>query len=153
MRLPRLCGYESPVTHRLFGDERAAGLFRFQADVLIAGDALAPRQPCRREYLDTVANREDPFPATIEFANDLDQLGVVPQILGRSATQDEQRAIVLNRDVVEGEVGFEAIAAPFDIGVPARLEIVHDEVEAAAGRSGDNRLPTLLLEAMNGVES
>src|ERR1039457_6548702 len=61
MRLPRLRGDDPPVAHALLAYELAAGLLRFQTNVLIAGNPLAGRQPRGSQYLDAMADRENPL--------------------------------------------------------------------------------------------
>src|ERR1039457_3081653 len=109
MRLPRLCGYDSPVAHGLLVHKRSSGLLRFQANVLIAGHPLPARQPCRSQYLDAMANGEDPFPLAVELTYDLDHPGVVAQVLRRPAPQDEHRSILLNSDILEPMHGVERL--------------------------------------------
>src|ERR1039457_1700494 len=153
MRLPRLCGYDSPVAHCLLVHKRPPGLLGFQANVLIARHPLPARQPCRSQYLHAMANGEDPFPLAVELTHDLDHPGVVAQVLRRPAPQDEHRSILLNSDIVECQVGFKPVAGLLDIGVPSRLKIVHHQVQPPPRRSRDHRLPAFLLEPMHGVES
>jgi hypothetical protein len=77
---------------------------------------------------------------------------VVAEILGGPAAHQEDCGVVLDADLVEGEIGFQAIAAAFDVGVPAGLKIVHDQVQPAAGGGSHDGLPSFLLEAVDGVE-
>ena len=99
-----------------------------------------------------MADGEDPLAGAVEGAQDFEQGLVVAQILGGAPAQQKDGSVVLARDLVEGEVGFQAVAAAFDVGVPTGLEIVHDQVQAAAGGGGHDGLPTFFLEAVDGVQ-
>ena len=105
-----------------------------------------------RQHLYAVADGEDPFFGAVEGAQDVEQGLVVAQILGGAPAKQEDRLVVLDTNLVEGEVGFQTISAAFDVGVPAGLKIVHDQVQAPARGGGHNGLPALLLKAVNRIE-
>ena len=54
------------------------------------------------------------------------------QVLGRPAAEHEDGLVVVDAHVVERQVGLGAVAGLLDVGVPARLEVVDDEVAGAA---------------------
>ena len=93
------------------------------------------------------------LPARSKPRSDLEQRIVVAQVLGSAPAQQQDGFVVLDADLVESNVGFEPIAPAFNIGVPTGLEIVHHQVQAAAGGCGHDGLPAFLLEAVDGVES
>src|SRR5690348_16667328 len=128
MRLPRLGGYQPAIAYRLLVHKPGAGLFGFQPNVFVTGHPLVPRESRRRDNLHTVTDGKDPLTLTVELANDLEQPGIVSQVLRRSAAEDEDRGVILDFDVLECDGCLETISAAFDVGVPSRLEIVHHEV-------------------------
>jgi hypothetical protein len=52
----------------------------------------------------------------------------VPQVLEHAAAQHKDRGLVVHADLVEVQVGRELAAGALDVRVPARLEVVTDEV-------------------------
>ena len=150
--LPGLAGDEAAVADGLLVYEGSSGLLGFEADVFVAGDAFAVGSAGGGEDLDAVADGEDPLLLGVEFADDLEEALVVAEVLGGAAAEDEDGVVVGYIDLVEGDVGGEAVAGALDVGVPAWLEVVHDEVEAADGWGGNGGLPVCLLKAMHGVE-
>ena len=152
MGLPGLAGDDAAVADGLLVYKSSSSNLRVEADVFVAGDAFAFGQAGGGEDLDPVADGEDPLLLRVEFADDLEQALIVAEVLGGAAAEDEDGVVVADVDVVEGEVGCQTIAGALDVGVPAWLEVVHDEVEAANGWGGNGGLPVCLLKAMHGVE-
>ena len=152
MGLPGLAGDEAAVADGLLVYEGSSGLLGFEADVFVAGDPFALGEAGGGEDLDTVADGEDPLLLGVEFADDREQALVVAEVLGGAAAEDKDGVVLGDLDVVEGEVGGEAVAGALDVGVPAWLEVVHDEVKAANGWGGNGGLPVCFLKAMHGVE-
>jgi len=128
MRLPGLPRYYALVTHDLLRHELAAGMFHFESNMLVTRQASARREPGRSEDLDTMAEREDPLPAPLKFANQLEQSSVVPQVFRSTAPEKQDSIIVTDVHIFETDVRLQAIPWAFDIGVPPGLEIVHYEV-------------------------
>jgi hypothetical protein len=77
----------------------------------------------------------------------------VPEIFRRPPTEDQHRAVVVNADILEGQVGFGAVALALDIRVPSRFEIVDDEMQPPVARRGDSRLETRLQQTMARIEA
>jgi hypothetical protein len=152
VRLPRLGGYNPSVAHGLIAYIRCPGLLRFQSHVLIAGHTLARRQPRGSQHLDTVADREDPFFLPAECSHNIQDLGIIPQVLGRPPAQYQHGGIFLDFHLIEGKISFQPVARTLDIGIPARLEIVHDKMQPPARRSRYDRFPSLLLEPVHRVQ-
>jgi hypothetical protein len=61
--------------------------------------------------------------------------------------------IITDIYLVEREVGLQTVSWTFDIGIPPRLKVVHDEVEATNRRGSHGNTPVLLAKPMNGIES
>ena len=74
------------------------------------------------------------------------------QVFRGAAAQDQHRLVVVDADVVEGQVGLGGIAGLLDVGVPAGLEVVDDEVEATLAGRRDARGETGLGEALARVQ-
>src|SRR5262249_2495163 len=91
MRLPSLRGNHPPIAHSLLVHKGRATLLDFPPDVLIAGHALPARESRGSQNLDAVTNPESPLLLAIEFAHDLEHLGIVAQILRRAAACRERR--------------------------------------------------------------
>src|SRR6185437_8947373 len=102
--------------------------------------------------LDAVADGEDPFAEAREFLGERDQFFVVAQVFGGSAAHDQDGVEILGAGFGDGEVGGTAVAGLFDVGIPAWLEIVDDEVDTAFRWRGDQGLMAFFAEAMEGVE-
>jgi hypothetical protein len=152
VRLPGLRRHDSSVAHGLLWLPGAAGELHFIAHMLVAGDTAVLYQAGRNQHLDAVADGEDPPARSVERPDDLDQPGVVPQVFGR-ASADNQDGVEFQRgDILKGRGRFQPIAGPLDAGIPAGLEIVHDQMQPLLRRCGDHRLPARLLEPMNGVQ-
>ena len=113
---------------------------------------FAAGEPGGGQHLYAMADGEDPLAGAVEGTQDVEQRLVVAQILGRAPAQQEDRVVVLDANLFEGEIGFETIAAAFDVGVPAGLEIVHDQVQAPARGGGHGGLPAFFLKAVDGIE-
>jgi hypothetical protein len=88
----------------------------------------------------------------VEFANDRQHLRIVPQILRRASTQQENGLAITYTDFGEVQIGLQLVALPFDICVPARFEVVHDKVQSFARWSSNPRLVAGFAEAMDSVQ-
>lgn len=152
MRLPGLAGDDAAVANGLLVYECSSRYLRVVADVFVAGDSFAIGEAGGGEYLNAVAEGKDPFLLRVEFADDIEQTLVVAEVLGCTASEKEDGIVVGDIDVVEGDVRGQAVAGALDIGVPAGLKVVDDEVEATHGWGGNCGLPIFFLKAMNGVE-
>ena len=152
MRLPGLGADDAFIDDGLLVDKSGAGKFGFAAHVLVAGHAFAGGEPGGGQHLYAVADGEYPLACAVEGTQDVEQRFVIAQILGRPSAQQKDRGVVLDANLIEGEIGFQAIPAAFDVGVPAGLEIVHDQVQPAAGRGSHGGLPSFFLETVDGVK-
>src|ERR1035438_5829014 len=93
MRLPRLSSHDAPVAHGLIAYICCAGLLRFQTHVFIAGHTFARRQPRGSQHLDAVADCENPLSLPVKRPHNVEDPGIIPQVLGRSATQYEHGGV------------------------------------------------------------
>lgn len=153
VRLPGLAGNDAAIANGLLVYKCSTSLLSFEADVFIAGNALTFSEACGGEYLDTMADGEDPFLLCVEFAGDLEQAPIVAEVLRSATAQNKDGIIISHIYVVEREVGLQAVAGTFDVGIPSRLKVVHDEVEAASRRGSNGYTPVFLLKPMNGIKS
>jgi len=104
------------------------------------------------QHLYAMAVGEYPLACAVEGTQDVEQRFVIAKILGRPSARQKDRGVVLDANLLEREIGLQAIPAAFDLGVPAGLEIVHDQVQPAAGWGGHSGLPSSFLETEDGVE-
>src|SRR4029453_19158304 len=95
-----------------------------------------------------VADREEPRAVRIELAQDLQHPPVVPQVLGRAPADADRRDVVRRDDVGEREVRVHRVPRHLLVGIPAGLEVVHDEMQAALGGGGDAHVVPRFLEAL-----
>ena len=72
----------------------------------------------------------------------------MPQELRRPAAQQQHRCIPVHVHVVKRDVCVEPVALPLDVGVPAGLEVVHDQMEPAGGGRGHDGFVARLLKAV-----
>ena len=149
--MPGLAGDDAAVADSLLVDKCSSSYFSVEADVFIAGNAFALREAGGSEYLNAVANGEDPLLLRVEFADDLEQAQIVAEVLRGTPAQNENGIVIGHVYLVEREVGPETVAGALDVGVPAWFKVVDDEVKAANGWGGNGGLPVCLLKAMNGV--
>ena len=77
--------------------------------------------------------------ARVEVAQDVEQRAVVAQVLRRPPADAHDAFVVVDVDVVEGQVRFDRVAGTLLVGVPSGLEVVHDEVEPPLRRRRDVR--------------
>jgi len=152
VRLPGLAGDHAAITNGLLVYKCSSSLLRFEADVFIAGNALAFGEAGGGEYLNAMADGENPFLLRVEFADDVEQAPIIAQVLRSAAAQNEDGVILTNLYLVEGEIGLETVAGTLDVGVPPWLKVVHDEMEATHRRSSNGDAPVFLPKAMNRVE-
>ena len=99
--MPGLTGDHSSITNGLLVYKGSSSLLRFEADVLIAGNALASREVCCGEYLDTMADGEDPFLLHVEFADNVEQTPIIAEVLRSAAAQNENGIIITHIYLVE----------------------------------------------------
>lgn len=130
VRLPSLRRNDAAISDRLPAGKCSARLLHLEANVFIASKALTLCDPGCYEYLNPVANREYPFRLSFEFANQLEQALVIAEVLGSTAAQNENSFEVVHAHLVKGDVGLKTVPRTFDKGVPSRLEVMHNEVEA-----------------------
>lgn len=78
---------------------------------------------------------------------------MIAEVFGSTAAEKEDCLVVIDLDLVEGEVSRQTVSRSFDICIPSRFEVVHHKMKAARGRCGHNRLPVLFLKAVDGVKS
>src|SRR4051794_11069132 len=152
VRLPRLRGHHASVAHHVLVHERAARQFGLALHVVIARHVLAIGEPGSREDLYAVADRKDPLARGVEGAQERQQSFVVAQVFRRPAAKQQDRLIVLYAHTGEIHVRLYPISRTFYIGIPAGLEVVHDQIETPARRRGDGGLPPLLLETVQGIQ-
>ena len=72
VRLPGLTGDDAAVTNGLLVYECSSSLLRFEADVFIAGNTLAFREPGGGKHLDAMADSENPFLMHVKFPDNLE---------------------------------------------------------------------------------
>ena len=75
------------------------------------------------------------------------------QVLGRAAAEHEHGRVVVHPHLVEREIRLGAVARALDVGVPARLEVVDDEVQAPLARRRNHRTDAGLEQPMARVEA
>lgn len=150
--LPGLGGDDAVVADGLARVPGAAGMLHFEADVLIAGDAAVRDEAGGDEDLDAVADGEHPLAGGVEGLDEIEEGGVVAEVLGRASADEEDGIEAIGAGLGDGEIGGEAVAWAFDVGIPAGFEVVHDEVETPHGGSGDDGFIARLLEAVDGIE-
>src|SRR5271157_5872632 len=73
VRLPGLAGDDAAITNGLLVYKCSSSLLRCEADVFIAGNALAFREAGGGEYLDAMADGKDPFLLRVELADNVEQ--------------------------------------------------------------------------------
>ena len=150
--MPGLARDDAAITNGLLVYKSSSSQLRFEADMLIAGNAFASGEASGSEDLNAVADGEDPFLLRVKFANHLEQARIIAEVLRSATAQNEDGVIISHLHLVECEVGREAVARALDIGIPPRLEVVHDEMEAANGGCGNGDAPVFLSKPMNRVE-
>jgi hypothetical protein len=69
-----------------------------------------------------------------------------------AAAEHEHGLVVVDAHVVERQVGLGGVAGLLDVGVPARLEVVDHEVQAALAGRRDARREAGLGQALPGVQ-
>jgi hypothetical protein len=128
-------------------------LLDFEADVFIAGNALAFVEAGGGKHMDAMADGEDPFLLRLDFADNFEQGSIVAEILGSAPAQKEDGVIITDIYLVERKVGLDTVAETFDLGIRPRLKVVHNEVKSTnrTGRRGN--MPAFLTKPMNGMES
>ena len=153
VRLPGLpCNYAA-VACDLFACKCATGLFQFESKMLIAREALALSETGCGKHLNAMTQCEDPFAGRVKLTNQLQQAFVVSQIFGRSAAENQDSIVIIGIHLIETNIGIKTISRTLDISVPARFEIMHDEVQTAYGRRSNHRVPTGFTESVNRIKS
>jgi hypothetical protein len=152
VRLPSLAGDYAAIMNGLLVYKCSSSLLRFEADVFIAGNALAFRDAGGGEYLDAMADSEDPFLLLVEFADNVEQAPIIAEVLGSAATQNEDGIIIAHIYLVEREVGLQTVAGTLDVGIPPWLKVVHYEMEATNRRSSNGDAPVFLAKPMNRIK-
>lgn len=132
--------------------ECSAGLLDLVADVDVTGDRSALHEPGGDEHLNAVTDREDAFAGGIELAHDFEHPKVVAEVFGRASAENQHGLVVPHVHIGECQMGLDAVSRAFDVGVPAGLEIVHHQVQAALAGSGYDGPVAGFEEAMIGVE-
>jgi hypothetical protein len=105
MRLPGLARDYAAITNGLLVYKRSSNLLRFEADVFIAGNTPAFREAGGSEYLDAMADGEDPFLLLAELADNVEQAPIIAEILRSAAAQNEDGVVITHIYLVEREVG------------------------------------------------
>jgi hypothetical protein len=149
VRLPGLASDDAAITNGLLVDKCTSSLLRIEANVFIAGDALAFREAGGGEYLDAMADGKNPFLLRIEVADNIEQAPIIAEILRSAAAQDEDGIIVIHIYLIEREVCLQAVAGTLDVGIPSWLKVVHYEMEATNRRSSNGYAPVFLAKPMN----
>src|SRR5580765_6978075 len=67
------------------------------------------------QHLYAMADGEYPLACAVEGTQDVEQRFVIAKILGRPSAQQKDRGVVLDANLLEGEIGFQAIPAAFDL--------------------------------------
>ena len=150
--MPGLAGDHAAITNGLLVYKCSSSLLRFEADVFIAGNALAFREACGGEHLDAMADGEDPLLLRVEFADNVQQAPIVAEVLRSTAAQNEDCVVIAHIYLVEREVGLQTVAGTLDVGIPARLKVMHDEMEPTNRRSSNGDAPVFLAKPMNRVK-
>ena len=148
---PAADGDEGAVDHDIAVDELGPGCADVGLEVGVAGDRLALRAARRDHEQRAVAVGRDRLARLDEVADDRDGLRLVPQVLGRPAAGQDEAVVGRRVDLVEPEVGLDAVAGLLGVGVEAGLEVVDDREEGPLRRGDDVDLPALFLEAVLGV--
>jgi hypothetical protein len=146
VRLPGLAGDDAGIANGLLVYKCSPSLLGFEAHVFIAGNTFAFGEAGGGEHLDAVADDEDPFLLCVEFADNVEQSLIVAKILRSAAAQNQDGIIITDIYLVERDVGLQTVSLTFDIGIPPRLKVVHDEVEATNRRGS-----TLTQVGINGT--
>jgi hypothetical protein len=149
VRLPGLASDYAAITNGLLIYKCSSSLLRFEADVFIAGNALAFREVGGGQYLDAMADGEDPFLLRVEFADNVEQAPIIAEVLRSAATQNEDGIVVIHIYLVERKVGLQTVAGTLDVGIPPWLKVVHYEMEATNRRSSNGYAPVFLAKPMN----
>jgi len=69
MRLPGLGSNDTAIANGLLAHESGTSLLSFESDMFIAGDALILCKTSSGEYLDSMADTEDPLLVYIELSD------------------------------------------------------------------------------------
>jgi hypothetical protein len=152
VRLPSLAGDHTAITNSLLVYECSSSLLGFEADVFIAGNTLALRKAGGGEYLDTMADSEDPFLLHVKCADNVEQAPIIAKVLRSAAAQNEDGVILTHIYLVERQVGLQTVTRTFDIRIPPWLKIVHNEVEATNRWSSNRDAPVFLPKPMNRIK-
>src|SRR5438552_3330255 len=88
------------------------------------------------------------FWRSTKWPDDLLELRVVAEILGRAAPAQNYAVVSFRLDVREGDVRRNSVAGLFDVRVPPRFEIVDHGVQDLLRRRSDVHLDTLLAQAV-----
>src|SRR5208337_911616 len=99
-----------------------------------------------------MADRENPFPGAIELPDDFEQQPIVAKILRRPPSQNEDCLVIRNLHVVKCHIRVETVSGPLHVGVPARFEVVHNEVQAPPRWSRNHCVPCSLPETVYGIK-
>ena len=152
MRLPSLPSDKAAITNSLLVYKCTATLFRFDANVLVAGNAFTFREARGGEYLDAMADGKDPFLLRVELADNIEQPPIVAEVLRSTTSKNENGIVVIHIYLVERDVGLQAVAGALDVGIPPWLEVVHYEMEATNRRSGNGGAPLFLPKPMDRIK-
>ena len=104
------------------------------------------------EHLNAVADGEDAFVLSREFAHQGKQAGVVAQVLRSASAQNQDSGKIARRDGRDGDIGFDAVAGTFDVSLPARFGVMQDHVQAPPGRGRNDGCPLRFQETLASVQ-
>jgi hypothetical protein len=85
------------------------------------------------------------------MTHDAPHVRVVADVLGGTASGDDQRDVAGRVDIAERDVGGPRVAELLGVGVEVVDEVVDDELELLHRRCGDVDLVTLLQQPLVGV--
>src|SRR3954454_20723626 len=102
MRLPCLAGDDASISRDLTGRIGTARMFQLQPHMGIACEAFSLGEAGGRQYLNPMAEREDPFPTPFEFPHHIKQPPVVPQVFRRAASEKQDGVVLVHVYFVEG---------------------------------------------------
>ena len=89
----------------------------------------------------------------MKLAHDIEQVRIVAQVLRGPSAHQYDSDVIFDHDFIKGDIGLHTVALPFDIGIPARLKIMHNQIQSAFRGSGNIDLVFGLLKSVHRVES
>jgi hypothetical protein len=152
VRLPGLASDYAAITNGLLVYKCTSRLLGFEADMFIAGDALALCEAGGGQYLDAMTDSENPFFLQVKFSDNIEQAQIIAEVLRSSAAQNEDGIVLVHIYLVEREVSLKTVAGTLYVGIPPWLKVVHYEMEATNRRSSNGGAPVFLAKPMNRVK-